>query len=54
MLYMDLSFNKLSGMVPTILGNLTSLEFLYLSDNQLTGNIPKEINLLTNLEVKQF
>jgi len=46
---LDLPENNLSGMIPSELGNLTNLTWLYLNDNQLTGSIPYEIGNLTNL-----
>ena len=42
--------NQLSGSIPPELGDLTSLENLYLRDNQLSGSIPPELGDLTNLE----
>jgi len=47
----DLSLfdNNLSGILPSELGNLTSLTVLNLSWNSLTGAIPTEIGGLTNL-----
>ena len=35
--------NQLTGEIPAELGNLSSLERLYLNDNQLTGEIPPEL-----------
>ncbi|MEN8217501.1 MAG: S8 family serine peptidase, partial [Pseudomonadota bacterium] len=49
-LELSLSWNNLTGSIPTELGNLTNLETLELSDNQLTGSIPTELGNLTNLE----
>ena len=45
----SLSFNNLVGFIPSELGNLANLKFLYLSSNELTGNIPVELGNLTNL-----
>ena len=42
--------NKLSGPIPTELGDLSSLEWLYLHNNQLTGTIPKQLGSLSNLK----
>jgi len=39
----------LTGIIPPELGNLNSLQHLYLYNNQLTGSIPSEIGNLTNL-----
>ena len=46
---LDLSANKLSGFIPSEIGNLTSLIWLNMSNNSLPGNLPDEIGLLTNL-----
>ena len=40
---MRLSYNNLAGPIPTSIGNITNLEFLYLSGNHLTGIIPQSI-----------
>tara|TARA_B100000131_G_scaffold197709_1_gene190025 strand:- start:1919 stop:3478 length:1560 start_codon:yes stop_codon:yes gene_type:complete len=46
------SFDDLgiSGSIPDEIGNLESLEFLWLEDNQLTGPIPSSIGDLSNLK----
>jgi Leucine-rich repeat (LRR) protein len=41
--------NKLTGLIPAELGNLTALGFLDLSGNQLSGPIPTELGNLTAL-----
>ena len=41
--------NNLSGTLPPELGNLTTLEVLWLDENQLTGTIPTEMDRLINL-----
>ncbi len=46
-----LSNNKLEGVLPKEIGNLTNLKLLYLFHNKLEGEIPKEIGKLTNLQV---
>jgi Leucine-rich repeat (LRR) protein len=43
--------NHLTGTLPTILGQLTSLEELVIIDNQLTGSLPTELGLLGNCRV---
>ena len=48
---LDLSTNRLSGSLPSSLGNLTNLEVLWLYDNQLSGSLPSSLGNLTNLEV---
>ncbi|MCP4109089.1 MAG: hypothetical protein GY749_26765, partial [Desulfobacteraceae bacterium] len=45
----NLNNNNLSGIIPSEIGELTSLIYLFLEDNQLTGEIPSEIWNLTNL-----
>ncbi|XP_061360935.1 receptor-like protein EIX2 isoform X1 [Gastrolobium bilobum] len=37
--YLDLSFNKLQGEIPTSFGNMCSLQILYLSNNTLSGDL---------------
>ncbi|KAL7490391.1 hypothetical protein ACHAWT_000019, partial [Skeletonema menzelii] len=48
---LDLGNNNLSGSIPTEIGLLKSLEYLYLYTHQLTGTIPSEIGLMENLTV---
>ncbi|KAJ7952688.1 Receptor kinase [Quillaja saponaria] len=50
-IYLNLSFNRLSGEIPPELGNLRDLTYLDLSENSLTGEIPLE---LTKLKLNQF
>ena len=47
---LDLSFNYLSGNLPTDLGNLTNLQELRLRNNGLTGAIPSELGSLSQLQ----
>ena len=47
--WLDLWANKLSGHIPSELGNLANLEFLHLHDNQLSGPIPPELGNLAKL-----
>ena len=42
--------NGLRGSMPSSLGNLTNLEWLFLSDSQLSGPIPSSLGNLTNLD----
>ena len=46
---LDLSDNNLSGEMPVELGNLDSLEVLYLDSNSLSGEIPSELGNLSEL-----
>ena len=41
--------NNLVGVIPSNLGNLSSLEILSLAGNELTGGVPKELGNLTSL-----
>jgi hypothetical protein len=44
-----LNNDQLTGNIPPTIGNMTSLQQLYLEHNQLTGGIPVELGNLTNL-----
>ena len=46
---LELLENRLSGTLPSELGNLTNLTELKLPDNQLSGSIPSELGNLANL-----
>ena len=46
---LSLANNSLTGTIPSELGNLADLSYLYLGANSLNGNIPKELGNLTNL-----
>ena len=45
-----LNNNKLSGTMPTELGNLTKLVWFYLNTNNLNGTIPTELGTLTKVQ----
>ena len=47
---LDLSSNKLEGVLPKEIGKLANLQKLFLHKNNLEGKIPKEIGKLTNLQ----
>jgi hypothetical protein len=49
MMYLSLSFNALTGSIPSLIGQLRTLTFLGLSNNALTGGIPSQIGQLTTL-----
>ena len=46
---LELPLNQLSGSIPSELGDLTNLAWLFLRDNQLRGSIPSELGNLINL-----
>ena len=50
LVWLNLSKNRLTGEIPTELGNLTRLQSLDLHDNELTGEIPSELGNLTRLQ----
>ncbi|XP_020415145.1 receptor like protein 30-like [Prunus persica] len=50
LLFLNLSNNALTGLIPSSLWNLTALESLDLSRNQLSGRIPGNLAQLTFLE----
>jgi Leucine-rich repeat (LRR) protein len=47
----DLSFNKITGQIPTTIGNIINLGHLYLNENNLTGTIPSNMGYLDNLQI---
>ncbi|KAK9291850.1 hypothetical protein L1049_019800 [Liquidambar formosana] len=46
---LNLSHNKLSGEIPSCLGNLDKLEILDLSSNSFSGEIPSQLNNMISL-----
>ncbi|GMI72905.1 leucine-rich repeat receptor-like kinase with extracellular malectin-like domain 1 [Hibiscus trionum] len=48
--FVSLSSNRLSGPVPSYLGNITTLTVLSLEDNLFSGTIPPEMGKLVNME----
>src|SRR3954468_9046083 len=48
--YIELGYNKLSGAIPSSIGNLVNLKHLGLSNNQLEAPIPSSIGNLANLQ----
>jgi len=49
-IHIYLPFNKLTGKIPSELGDLTHLYRLWISNNNLTGTIPAELGELVNLK----
>ncbi|KAH0713622.1 hypothetical protein KY289_009581 [Solanum tuberosum] len=50
LIYMNHSYNNLSGEIPSSFGTLTSLRELYLGNNALQGAIPASLSSLRSLE----
>ncbi|KAI9073056.1 hypothetical protein K1719_044976 [Acacia pycnantha] len=51
LIYMDMSKNNISGVIPLTLENCTSLKALIFSMNNIKGSIPIELGNLVNLQV---
>ena len=47
---LELSNNRLAGIIPPQVGNLLKLEYLDLNDNLLTGEIQSHLGNLSNLK----
>ncbi|XP_019169653.1 PREDICTED: probable LRR receptor-like serine/threonine-protein kinase At1g07650 isoform X2 [Ipomoea nil] len=47
---MSVAINRLSGPIPTYLGNITTLRILSLENNMFNGTVPRELGNLVNLE----
>ncbi|CAL1409270.1 unnamed protein product [Linum trigynum] len=54
LLYLDLSYNKLTGRMPHHICNITTLDVINLSNNSLSGSIPECLVNLTDLTVLQL
>ncbi|KAH0714903.1 hypothetical protein KY284_007808 [Solanum tuberosum] len=50
LIYMNHSYNNLSGEIPSSFGTLTSLRELYLGNNALQGAIPASLSSLSSIE----
>ncbi|GAU26003.1 hypothetical protein TSUD_166850 [Trifolium subterraneum] len=50
MIAIDISSNKISGVIPQVIGDLNGLILLNLSNNILNGSIPSSLGKLSNLE----
>ncbi|KAL2524289.1 putative LRR receptor-like serine/threonine-protein kinase RFK1 [Abeliophyllum distichum] len=48
--FVSLLVNRLSGELPRVLGNITTLTYLNLEVNQFSGSIPSELGKLINLK----
>ncbi|XP_035841207.1 probable LRR receptor-like serine/threonine-protein kinase At1g07650 isoform X3 [Helianthus annuus] len=48
--FLSVCVNRLSGTIPTYLGNITSLVYLSLESNMFSGIVPAELGKLENLE----
>merc|ERR1712194_178961 len=46
--------NDLTGGVPTQLGLLTKLEYLWITETDLSGSVPSQLGLLTSLKSLQL
>jgi gliding motility-associated-like protein len=51
---LDLEMNKLSGTIPTDIGNVVNLQYISLGLNDLSGSIPSSIKNLANLRILQL
>jgi hypothetical protein len=49
-LFRELTYNRISGTVPSFLAKMTALTQLSLTENNLTGTIPTDIGQLTALK----
>ncbi|KAJ8533568.1 hypothetical protein K7X08_006892 [Anisodus acutangulus] len=47
--FIDLSYNNLTGSIPTTIGNTKNLSELFMQSNMLSGTLPPEISTTSNL-----
>ncbi|XP_034697457.1 probable LRR receptor-like serine/threonine-protein kinase At1g07650 isoform X5 [Vitis riparia] len=48
--YLQLTVNRLSGLIPSFLGNITTLRYMSLESNLFSGTVPSQLWQLVNLE----
>jgi Leucine-rich repeat (LRR) protein len=48
--HLSVSVNRLSGQIPSHLGNISMLKYMNLENNYFNGNVPPELRNLSNLE----
>ncbi|KAJ9690782.1 hypothetical protein PVL29_013107 [Vitis rotundifolia] len=48
--YMSLTVNRLSGLIPSFLGNITTLRYMSMESNMFSGTVPPQLGQLVNLE----
>lgn len=48
--YMSLTVNKLSGPIPSFLGNISTLRYMSMESNMFSGTVPPQLGQLVNLE----
>ncbi|XP_059596042.1 probable LRR receptor-like serine/threonine-protein kinase At1g07650 isoform X2 [Vitis vinifera] len=48
--YMSLTVNRLSGPIPSFLGNITTLRYMSMENNMFSGTVPPQLGQLVNLE----
>ncbi|XP_027190783.1 probable LRR receptor-like serine/threonine-protein kinase At1g06840 isoform X2 [Cicer arietinum] len=47
-------WNNINGTIPKEIGNIKSLELLFLSGNELTGHVPEQLGFLPKLRILQI
>ena len=51
---LQLGSNSFTGSIPTNVGSLLNLQYLYLGPNPLSGTIPDQLTMLTALTYVEF
>ncbi|PON42108.1 Leucine-rich repeat domain containing protein [Parasponia andersonii] len=54
LIFLDVSYNQLSGELPDCWSNMSSLRILILSNNELTGKLPVSIGFLDRIQTMHF